>query len=66
MSCMLTKKILIVYQMMKQFFLAKDVPNAKKAVVFLSAIAARAYKLLRSLLAPEPPLPPTRISNSPK
>ena len=32
---------------MEQFFLGNDVPNAKKAVVFLSTIGARAYELLR-------------------
>ena len=40
---------------MEQFFLANDVPNAKKAAVFLSAIGARAYELLRNLLTPDPP-----------
>ena len=40
---------------MEQFFLANDVPNAKKAAVFLSAIGARVYELLRNLLAPDPP-----------
>ena len=49
---MLTKMILIV---MEQFFLANNVPNAKKTAVFLSAIGARAYELLRNLLAPDPP-----------
>ena len=39
----------------EQFFLANDVLNAKKAAAFLSTIGARAYKLLRNLLAPDLP-----------
>ena len=40
---------------MEQIFVANHVPNATKAAVFLSAIGARAYELLRNLLALDPP-----------
>ena len=40
---------------MEQFFLANDVPSAKKAALFLSTIWARTYELLRKFLSPDPP-----------
>ena len=35
---------------MEQYFIANDVPEAKKVAAFLSATGAKAYELLRNLV----------------
>ena len=40
---------------MEQYFIANDVPEAKKVATFLSAIGAKAYELLHNLVAPDSP-----------
>ena len=46
---------------MEQFFLANDVPSAKKAALFFSAIGAITYELLRNFCHQTHP----RTRNSP-
>ena len=40
---------------MEQYFIANDVPETKKVAAFLSAMGAKAYELLRNLVAPDSP-----------
>ena len=40
---------------MEQYFIANDVPEGKKVAAFLSAMGAKAYELLRNLVAPDAP-----------
>ena len=40
---------------MEQYFIANDIPEGKKVPAFLSAIGAKAYELLRNLVAPDSP-----------
>lgn len=40
---------------MEQYFIANDVPETKKVAAFLSTMGAKAYELLRNLVAPDSP-----------
>ena len=40
---------------MEQYFIANDVSEGKKVAAFLSAMGAKAYELLRNLVAPDAP-----------
>ena len=40
---------------MEQYFIANDIPKAKKVAAFLSAYGAKAYKLLCNLVVPDSP-----------
>ena len=40
---------------LEQYFIANDVPETKKVAAFLSAMGAKAYELLRNLVAPDSP-----------
>ena len=40
---------------MEQYFIANDIPEAKKVAAFLSAIGAKTYELLCKLVAPDSP-----------
>ena len=50
-----TEDIDCYVERMEQYFIANDIPEGKKVPAFLSAIGAKAYELLRNLVAPDSP-----------
>ncbi len=50
-----TEDIDCYIERMEQYFIVNDIPDSKKVAAFLSAMGAKAYELVRNLVAPEAP-----------
>ena len=50
-----TKDFDCYIERMEQYFIANDVPEAKKVAAFLLAIGAKVYELLHNLVVPDSP-----------
>ena len=46
------ESITVYLERLSQFFIANEIPTARRAAVLLSVIGSRTYTLLRSLLYP--------------